>query len=319
MEELVIQQGKRHGRLSEYVKSSGDTLTLGRGYDNDVILSDHFVAPRQIRFNYEEGKWHLKLLDHTNPVMLNNKPVSDEGAVINSGDELVIGHTHLNLLLSDHPVEPTKKLLLSNWPYHKGLRIALPLIMLVLSALISMFAGYQESTGKVRWGQLLSDGLIFIFMLVFWAACWALVGRLLKHKPNFFAQLFYVAFIIAILNIGMLFSGFIEYATLSTASGKIIEWGFVMIMLTLLLKYNLAFATELRRRGLISFSVVTLLLLFAFSMMVLDQREFSTRPDYSAMVKPPLAKWTTDISVDEYLQGIETQFVNLASDMSEKK
>ena len=37
MEELIIKHHKRFGRLSEFFKSSGKSLTLGRGFNNDVI------------------------------------------------------------------------------------------------------------------------------------------------------------------------------------------------------------------------------------------------------------------------------------------
>lgn len=313
MEKLIIQQNRRHGRLSEFVKSTGETLTLGRSFNNDVILSDHFIAAEQVRFNYEQGQWTLKVLDDTNPVLLNDKPVDGDVVTIKSGDQLTLGRTHLILLLSNHTVEHTRKLMLSNWRFHKGLRFALPLVMLLLSALLDVFTDYQEITGKIRWGELLGGGLTYILLIVLWSGCWALVGRLLRHRPNFFAQLFYTSLTMAVLNIGVLFSGYAEYATTNEMFGNVIEWGFLLFIFTLLLKYNLTYASELKKRGWISFSVIAASMLFVFSMWYLKQHDFNSRPDYSKTLKPPLAKWSTDKSLELYLQRIDIQFNKVKS------
>lgn len=319
MEKLIIQQNRRHGRLSEFVKSTGETLTLGRGLDNDVILSDHFIAAEQIRFDNEQGQWKINILDDTNPVLLNDKPISSDGATIKSGDELVVGRTHLVLLLSSHSLERTRKLMLSNWMFHKGLRITLPIVMLLISALLAVFTDYQETTSEIKWAQMAGGGLAYIFFLSFWAGCWALVGRLLRHKPNFFAQLFYTSLVMAMLNTGMLFSGYAEYVTSSNIFGYVIEGGFWLLLLGLLLKYNLTYATEIKKRGWISFSVVAVLMLFTYSMAYLQKQDFNSYPDYSKTLKPPFAKWSSDKSVEVYLQDIGLQFDALKKIKDSKK
>ena len=311
MEKLIIQQDRRHGRISEFVKSSGETLTLGRGFNNDVILSDHFIAAEQIRFDYNEGQWKLTLLDDTNPVLLNDQPINKDVASIKSGDRLIVGRTHLVLLLSNHPLEHTRRLMLSNWMYHNGLRVALPLVMLLISALLAVFTEYQEITGKIRWGQLIAGGLAYVVFIALWAGCWALVGRLLRHQTHFCAQLFYTSLTMAGLNIGLLFYGYIEYATTNNILGYVIEWGFLLFILSVLLKFNLTYATELKKRGWISFSVIAVSMIFSFSMTYLGQRDFSTRPDYSETVKPPLAKWSSDKSIEVYMMNVSVQFEEL--------
>jgi hypothetical protein len=311
MEKLIIQQSRRYGRISEFVKSSGTSLTLGRGFNNDVILSDHFIAPEQLRFDYMDGKWNLKVLDDTNPVLINNKPINGDETSITSGDELIVGRTHLVLLLSNHPVERTRSLILSNWMANHRLRMVLPIIAVVVSIMVAMLTDYQETSDEVRWGEMFAGGLFFGFLLIIWAASWALAGRLLRHKPNFFPQLFYTALIMAVLTVGTLFSGYAEYATSSSGFGSVIETTFLVLIFTVLLKYNLKFATELKRRGLTSFSLVAVLALFVIMISYLEEKEFSALPEYSKVIKPPLAKWATDKPVDSYLNDLDTKFSEL--------
>lgn len=311
MEQLIIQNSKRLGRLSDFVKSSSDTLTLGRGYKNDVILSDQFVAVEQICFCYQEGRWIIKVLDETNPVLLNNKPINGDGTIFNSGDELTVGRTHLTLLLDTHQVERTRKLMLANWMYHRWLRLALPFAMLLLSGLVVIFTEFQELSDEVRWGILAAGGLGEVVLVIFWASCWALIGRLLRHKPNFLMQLFYTAVIVTTINIASMFEGYIAYSTTSSNFELIIKWGFMFVMMSLLLKYNLSFATELRRSNLISFTFVATVMIFVFSLLYLSKNDFSSRPDYVNTVKPPLAKWSSDQSINTYMDSLETQFSDL--------
>lgn len=310
MEKLIVQQANRHGSLAEFVKSTGESMTLGRGFDNDIILSDHFIAPEQIRFYVEDGLWKIKILDFTNTVLINDQPANDD-AVIGHGDKLVIGRTHLVLLLSNHAIEQTRTLVLSNWMNDKIHRRALPFVMLFLSALAAVFVSYQEVTGKIRWGQLISTGLAQAVFITLWASSWALIGRLLRHKPNFREQLFYTALMGIVLSLGRLFYGYAEYTTTSYIFGLIIEWIFLLAVIGTLLKYNLSYSTILKRRGLISYSVAALLLVITYSQQHLEQQDFSTLPEYSATLKPPLAKVSPDTSIENYLRDFEAIFEEL--------
>jgi hypothetical protein len=281
-------------------------MTLGRGFNNDIILSDHYIAPEQLRFFIENGSWKLRVLDFTNTVLINDNPVSND-TVIEHGDKLTVGRTHLVLLLSDHSIERTRKLVVSNWMNDKRHRRALPFVMLLIASLAAVFTEYQAIAGKIRWGQLVASGLSNAVVVTLWASSWALVGRLLRHKPNFREQLFYTALMGSVFSLGVLFEGYAEYTSTSEIFGLIIEWGFLFAILGTLLRYNLSFSTILKKRGWISYSVVGLLLAVTFSLQHLQQPDFSAQPEYSATLKPPLAKVSSDTSIDSYLQDIENQ------------
>lgn len=315
MEELIIKHHKRFGRLSEFFKSSGKSLTLGRGYNNDVILSDHFISPDQIRFDCEDGQWKLKVLDNTNPVVINNHPVAEGEVVIKSGDELMVGRTQLVLFTSDHPVERTRIMIRSNWSSHRWLRVILPILAVIFAVLIGLFSEYLNASEKIQWGVLFAGSLAYVLMIILWAGGWALAGRLLHHKPNFFLQLFYTALILTGMTLGTFFQGYTEFAFSSRTFGSIIEIGFLVLIFSLLLKVNLVYATELKRRGLIAASIVAVLAIAIVSMNLLGTREFSSYPDYSQSVKAPFVKWSSDKSLNKYFNGVDDQFKRLQKEL----
>ncbi len=71
MDALVVQIGARQGRVAEVTRSVGDQMAIGRAYDNDLVLTDLHVAPHQLAFTKQDDGWNLRVLDHTNPVLLN--------------------------------------------------------------------------------------------------------------------------------------------------------------------------------------------------------------------------------------------------------
>ena len=115
METLIIHSGLRQGRVAELTRSQGGRLTVGRGFDNDLVIADVHIAPQQLEFVRENDTWTLRVLDFTNPVQLNDRVVGDEPVEIRSGDKLTIGRTRLALYDAAHPVERTRKLVISNW------------------------------------------------------------------------------------------------------------------------------------------------------------------------------------------------------------
>ena len=69
-------------------------LTVGRGKENDIILSDANASRVHARFSQDAtGKWKLTDLGSTNGTLLNGRPVSS--AILRSGDEVTIGTTVL--------------------------------------------------------------------------------------------------------------------------------------------------------------------------------------------------------------------------------
>lgn len=306
MEELIVQLSARHGHFTEFVKSQTETMTLGRGFQNDVVLSDHFVAAEQLRFYFAGGSWKIAVLDTTNPVLINGKPVTEEA--IQSGDRLTVGRSHLLLILAGQPLERTRKLVLSNWMYRKWPGRLLPPALTLVAVVMAIFSNYQAMSREIPWGHLVASGLSTALIIVIWAGIWALVGRVFRHQPNFRAQWFYSALMMVWLGMAALFSGYPEYISNSVQFGQVLEWLVLLVLLSLLLRYNLLYASDLHRKGLVAFAIVGLSLLSIYSLSRLEKQDFSTYQEYSAVVKPPLVKWADDVAVDSYLYELALKF-----------
>lgn len=308
METLIVQLDAYHGRLNEFIRVEKESFSLGRALTNDLVLSDPYLCPQQLRFFKVEGHWQLEILDATNPVRLNDQALGQSTSPIRSGDKLILGRTHLTLLSEDHPIEITRTMVLSRWLHHAALRPTVPLAMLGLACLVGAFEQYFNATTSLKFSEFLPESLVMILFALTWAGLWALTGRMLHHQSQFFAQLYYTALIFTGLNILELTRGYLEYLTNNELFEDIIMTTAIFFLVATLLKFNLSLATHIQRKWSTALSVSGFCTVMILSFMFIDHQEFETTPKYSAALKPPPIKIVRSQTLDEYLQGFENQF-----------
>jgi pSer/pThr/pTyr-binding forkhead associated (FHA) protein len=93
---LKVVQGPDAGAV--YVITAA-RATLGRGEENDIMVSDLKASRRHAEFALEAGGWSVKDLGSVNGLMHNGKPT--RGVRIATGDTLVFGETTLEFLAAE--------------------------------------------------------------------------------------------------------------------------------------------------------------------------------------------------------------------------
>ena len=73
----------------------GMSLSVGRAFDNDIILEDEYVSAHHLRLTRGEEGWEVEDLDSLNGVSRGGGAASN--GVIRSGEELGVGHTTLRI------------------------------------------------------------------------------------------------------------------------------------------------------------------------------------------------------------------------------
>jgi Inner membrane component of T3SS, cytoplasmic domain len=300
MGRLIVQIAARNPRAQEFARSDGQMLTVGRGFANDLVLSDLYVAPDQLRFDYQDDHWTVAILDRTNAVLLNGVAVTDDTVAVKSGDRMTVGRTELAIFTEHHAVDSTRKLL-SSWftpervtPWH-----ALGVLLAV--SVFDVVTEFMQSSVDLEWKNYLYAGLFSTALLAAWAGLWAIAGRLLRHQPHFFVQLL----VTTLVGLGCIFLfpivDYLAFLTSSVAVNKVAYYVVGIAALTILLRLNLSFATNVRNTGLAAliFSCSVVGLGYAASRYM--EEEFETEPDYSEVIKPPFAHLSGDRSIEEFL------------------
>ena len=110
MDTLIVNVPGRGTRGPSLIRCTDGSLSLGRGFQNDIVLDDPFVAAEQLRFVRDDRGWTVTVLERTNPVLLNGNPLREPGARLTSGDQLTVGRTDLSVYDETHPVDPPRRL-----------------------------------------------------------------------------------------------------------------------------------------------------------------------------------------------------------------
>lgn len=300
MEALVIQSGVRHGRFAELTRSEGECLTVGRSFNNDLVVTDPHVAPQQLEFRQQDGCWMLCVLDEMNPVSVNGQKVTGHIAV-KSGDQVSIGRTKLSVFAEDHPIAPTKKLILSNWLSGQAINPLWPIAILLLSCLISFALEYVEGSTTLEWKEGAYEGLLAAVMIVLWAGIWAIAGRVFRHQHHLGLQIIATALILLLAGMVTIVADFIVYPFHSVMFEESVAWVLFFAIASSLLYCNLVVAANIQRPAWVSSIAVGLLLAVIYGFNVFSESEdFVAQPVYSTTLTPPVLGVYMGESSDEY-------------------
>jgi len=157
---------------------SGPVITIGRAYDNDIVLDDPHVAPHHLRLlRGPDGSWSADDLGSLNGMWVGG--MRRASALLHGDTALQIGQTELRLRSSAHAVPPEQPLLRapSRWPL-----ALLCLLALLGSMLLQVWLG---ETGEPKLISYLSPPLGVAVMLAVWAAVWSVLARIFTGRAQY--------------------------------------------------------------------------------------------------------------------------------------
>ena len=211
--------------------------TIGRGYTNDVVIDDAFVAPAHLRIAYaaDDGAemaqnpplW-LDDLDTGNGTF----DLSSQSNItrVQVGDEATvrIGHTHVRIRRSSFDVAPALAL-----PQQASAAPVVPaasppaighgtaaLAMIALFIAAIEVSTWLSQTGEFKLAAYLPGGVILPLMVLGWAGIWTLLTRLVTSNGQFFRHVAIAfAFMLVLFAFDIAFD-FVGYAFAWTSPQK---------------------------------------------------------------------------------------------------
>lgn len=316
------------GKSRHHYRVEGPSVSIGRGYQNDVVLSDSHISANHMRLDAVEGGWQLTDLDSLNGVEVIKNPsinsaLTDSQSsviVLADGAEIKIGRSRLRIIADSHPVEAAKELhrLEKDVGQLNRFSIWLPLFLFVL--LVDVAALYANSFVEWQWKNALSSILltqVFLFML---ALFWGAVGRFLREEANFLGHYNLILLATLAYSASNWLVGVIGYnlsaAFLITAVTPL----FNLALVAILLSANFALATSMlaRQRWITAVGFVLLILVVSIASEMQQWGEFSPYPQYFAALELPALQIGDGLSVDKFIAELDNLFTE-ADQLAEKK
>jgi hypothetical protein len=173
------------GRAGDVVQRhtvAGLPATIGRGYDNDVILDDPYCAPHHLRLERSEsGELVLVDLGSRNGLHALDPTTRVARAAAGPETRFRVGHTQIRVRPRSYAV-PAEREDAAHAPWH---RRPLPLAVLCAVALACVLAyNFVTTTDRIEPLRLVMPAVWIVLGVCGWASAWAFAGRALGARGN---------------------------------------------------------------------------------------------------------------------------------------
>lgn len=297
------------GRRRQYYQVDADQVSIGRGYDNDVVLPDPHISANHLRLDASEDGWTITDLDSMNGLQVLKNP-SPDASVLVSGSEIKVGRTRLRIVANTHPLEATKLLHRLERDSSQLNRVSVWLPLLLTVIVVQIVALYAGTVAEWEWKNAIPVILSAQLAIFVGALLWGLVGRLVKQEAHLLGQ--YSLILLA----SLVFTGCewllstLSYNFNSVLFGETVQQLVAMSILLLLLSANLALATNLSSRSRWSgcAAFVGLLVIVGTVGQMKRWGEFSQFPQYSSTIATPTLLVVNGQTSEEFLADITPLF-----------
>lgn len=293
--ELILELLGTTNNLLERQKFSKDTVSIGRGYSNDLIINDEHADVEHARLELDsEGRWWIVDQGSVNGVRPARSKQRIERRAIESGDVFVLGRNKLRIYFSSHPMPPAVRI---RWIESFLLWLGKPMVLtgMVLSYIgVKAVSSYLTSIGEFSWTAFFSRNIGEVFGFIALAIAVYFLSVLFRRGGNFMSH---VSVLVAVFLLGSVFDFLIQFALFNSGDGRyglinLIDTvsGYLIIFLYLWSVLYLAFHFSLKKRTWVSLTVLGGVILFNVlqDQMMSDFFDIQTFPDEKALLPPEL-------------------------------
>ncbi len=312
--ELIFDIIDQSGRSHQYRKLSGEWLTIGRAWDNDLVLTDPAVnAHHAVIEKDENNQLMITDLGSLNGTSVRGKQHISGTVPLLVGEEYVLGKTRIYIYTPDHAVADAVKVAdMDNMVrYLDDTRLVAAAIMMVTlfyagEQWLNMFSGF-------KW-QEITNVLLFIFGgAIGLALFWAVIGRVLRHETQLRKQFTLILLLIgAQFLLSKLFAVLMFNTldfTLGTAMLVLVE--FALLATTIWFNLYLATNQPAGQRTWIALVIASAMIVLSLYPEITARSEFSETPEYVKVLVPPVLHFGGGVTEDEFLIGTAAVFSRL--------
>ena len=308
-----IETLARNGDVLHRHQVNALPIRLGRGYDNDFILDDDFVAPRHAIIEADdEGRIVLRDLGSKNGVIHRGKRHT---TLPLTGETMIrIGHTTLRVRAANFQVAPE----LLDRTRH-GWEGALPglvgILMISAMSLFTVWINDTQSFQLVRYLQALAYG---IGAGLIWGGAWAFANRLFGRHARLGRHLFIFGCAVTALTAYKIISSGTAYAFSLEGLTRYSSHAAIAIAAGMLF-YHLCTVKPHNTRRFALTCLVLALLGSGLKLLSNEQRTGSLADDpYMSVVLQPSMRVSPDHSVDEYMGDVTALKARLDEERTKK-
>ncbi|MGB1263149.1 MAG: FHA domain-containing protein [Cognaticolwellia sp.] len=319
--EIIIEEISHGHKLLSRHKFTSNNITIGRGYDNDIIISDPHVCADHLQLHFNGEHWLVDDQGSINGSYLENSKENVIQHQISSGDIITIGKSQVRFVFPNHPV--LESLAIS--PFESLISLARhPAVLALSMTLFAVIAGWiinLNNANEVTLTQMIVPTIGLTLGFALWPACVALVSHLTKHDAHFWTQMGICFIFFNLMWLSDIFENIVHFNSSSNFS---MLWMLAIIPLILAfclfwLNCYVGFHMTLRRRNFVSFCLVLLLFGGSFVVQMSKKPEFNPRPQFDTTIMSPAFLFAPSSNVEAFVSDSAKLFEQAAKIAAEDK
>ncbi|MDO6426120.1 FHA domain-containing protein [Thalassotalea sp. 1_MG-2023] len=308
--EIIIEEISRGHKVINRQKFGQNKVAIGRGYHNDVLISDPHVCAEHLTIAFDGENWRIQDLDSINGSFLGEGKKTADGHIVHSGDIIRVGKSQIRILFPFHPVE--ESITLSSFENLINLTKS-PLILItnvMVFALITGWLFFLNNPTEVKFTQLLVSAAGLTLMFAVWPVGVAIVSLLTKHDARIWTQL---GICFVFYNLSWVTDFLETVINFNTASGSflVLLASFTPIVIAFCLFWlniYIGFHVSNKRRMAIASGLTILLVGGSFLIQVSKKPDFSIKPEFNSTLLTPSFLFTNSSNVDEFINNSNELF-----------
>ena len=285
-------------------------ITIGRGYDNDIIIHDPFVSVLHIHLSQEDDETWMIIDQQSENGTTQNGVHTQAKIAIHSGDVITIGRTKLRFFDEKHPIPKTLKLAKPHSLRSKLERPSINTLMTLLAFAAIMALSYFESWKQETASHLVSSLAVGAIIIGIWSSIWAVVSRISTHRAHFSSHAGVFCLFILLQWVIYYISSYIDFFFHQNIFAQICDAVFQICAVAFLLFGALSFATNMAKKKRLFQSLLNahLLIIGALSVSWIQAFQFDNAPRYASNLRPYLTQFVVTESIDTYMDETSQLF-----------
>jgi hypothetical protein len=183
---IWIEILSRHQEIAARFRIVGSEARIGRGYNNDIIVDDPYVAAEHLRlFRDEAGQLFAEDLGSANGVYLDGGKQRLARILVDGKQPIRIGQTYLRIREGNFAVEPERV----GRAERPDRRIVLAASLSVAVLAIDEIRIWLDQTSEIRPTTYFEPVLGLALIVLGWAGMWALLSRIFAGRSLFLRHL----------------------------------------------------------------------------------------------------------------------------------
>ena len=309
---LVIEVLDKQKRVMHRYFFHHSSITIGRGYHNDVILDDVHVDELHAVLTFDDTTgFTLADQDSVNGIRDKKKKKLAGATTFHEARDFYLGETRIRIIDSSLPIPDAIDLKQDFWLSKMANSLLAALVLLVVVNLQFAYSTFVSSTEDIEFVKYLQACSWLTLGVAIIAVSVSFIGKVVRREWRFSFNLFFFCCFGLVAETGDFILGVVTYNTYMVKSFWLVQalwwWCLVAFLVWGLMQSTLQIKPRYQKVVIAGIASV------AFGFIVIDQKynetvAYHAKPPITLTFKPDLYRWAAPQSDKAFIENASSVF-----------